>query len=350
MSINERPAFQFRNVFWPVVVLALPILAYFGWEYKQAGATQEIVSENTLTSYLKRITPTEQMSDKFIDADGDMVADGPKNGERIDPDELVFCPGMVNTDEQIAKWQSFIDHLGKITGKKVSFSKLDSPTEILDQMADGRIHVSSFSSGNVPTAVNKAGFVPAAALASADGASNYVMEIIVPAKSSIQGPADLKGKKLALTIASSHSGYKAPLIILDNEFQLHPGRDYQFVVSGGHQGSIQMVAQGRVDAAAVAADVLADAIASGQSLKSGDYRVIYKSKEFPKGAWGYSCLLKPELGGKVREAFLSFSFAGSPLAEEYKGSKAVKFAPVDYKKDWSFVREIDSKIKTLASK
>jgi phosphonate transport system substrate-binding protein len=345
MSTNCQPCFQVRNIVLPVLILAIPVLGYFGWQYQQAKQHEQPGNESTLTGYLKRITAVDKLSDKFVDTDGDLVADGPKNpADRLDPAELVFCPGLINANETEADWREFMDHLAKVTGKKVKFAAVELPTEVLEQLTIGKIHVTSFSTGSVPTAVNIAGFVPAVALAGADGSSSYAMEIIVPANSTIKAPADLKGKKLAMTTAGSHSGYKAPLIVLDDEFHLRPGTDYQYLVSGSHGASMKMIAEGRADAAAVAADVLADAVAAGQPLKADQYRSIYKSKTFPKGAWGYTCLLKPELAAKVREAYVTFPFDGTKLGEKFKGSKAVKFAPVDYKKDWSYVREIDAKI------
>jgi phosphonate transport system substrate-binding protein len=345
MPASAQPSFQVRNIILPVIVLAVPVLGYFGWQYYQAKQNEQPIDQTTLTGYLKRITVADKLSDKFVDSNGDMVADGPKNqADRIDPDELVFCPGIISEKETEADWQEFTDRLAKVTGKKVRFESVATPSDVLEQLINGKIHVTSFSTGSVPTAVNKAGFVPVVALATADGSSNYVMEIIVPAASTIKGPADLKGKTLAMTTAGSHSGYKAPLIILEDEFHLRPGKDYQFVVSGSHGASIKMIAEGRADAAAVAADVLADAVAEGKPLKADQYRSVYKSKSFPKGAWGYTCLLKPELAAKVREAYVTFPFEGTKIAEKFKGSKAVKFAPVDYKKDWAYVREIDAKI------
>ncbi len=345
MSANGQPAFQVRNIVLPVLVLALPVLAYCGWVYQQAKEQEKPVGESSLTSYLKRITAVDKLADKFVDTNGDLVADGPKNAaDRIDPSELVFCPGTISAEESEADWREFMDHLAKVTGKKVTFAAGKSPEEMLDQVAGGKIHVTSFSTGTVPTAVNKAGFVPAVALTGADGSSNYAMEVIVAAKSTLKAPADLKGKKLAITTGSSHSGCKAPLIVLNDEFHLRPGDDYQYVVSGSHPASIRMVADGHADAAAVAADVFADATAEGQLLKASQFRTVYKSKTFPKGAWGCTCLLPPELVAKVREAYVTFPFESSKLAEKFRGSKAVKFAPVDYKKDWSFVREIDAKV------
>lgn len=345
---DNRPAFQVRNIIVPLLMLLIPVLGYFGWQYKQALDESKPLPENILVGNLKRTTAADKLAERFVDADGDMVADGPKNpADRIDPRELVFCPGIGGPEEPEETWSEFIEHLAKATGKKVTFVAAKRPEDVGNQLAAGAVHVTSFSTGQVPSAVNTGGFVPCVALADAQGNTSYAMEIIVPAKSPVKSPAELRDRKLVLTTASSHSGYKAPLIILEREFQLKPGADYQFVVSGDHVASIKMLGLGFADAAAVANDVLADEVSSGHSLKADQYRSIYKSKTFPKGAWGYSCLLKTELGNQIREAFSNFPFERSKLADRFKGSKSVKFAPVNFKKDWEFVREINAKIREL---
>src|SRR5215210_3183131 len=122
-------------------------------------------------------------------------------------------------------------------------------------MRDGKLHVTGVNMGNVPLAVNAAGFVPVAKLAGDSGAA-YQMEIIVPASSAIKGPEQLVGHELALTEAGSNSGFKAPLVLLQSHYSLAPGRDFGIRYSGGHEASIEGIATKHFEAAAVANDVL----------------------------------------------------------------------------------------------
>ena len=59
-------------------------------------------------------------------------------------------------------------------------------------MRSGRLHVAGVNTGGNPVAVSCSGFVPFAMMASEDGSFGYEMEIIVPADSPIQSPADLR--------------------------------------------------------------------------------------------------------------------------------------------------------------
>lgn len=345
--MNQPAGFSIRNVVFFSFVAALPVAAYFWWDYRQ---TQKIVEPvdyvKLLTGHLKR-QPADKLANRFQDKTDDLVADGPSDpADVLDPAELVFSSGGLLEVDTEEIWKPFLEHLGKATGKSVKFRRDDDPRQLLDALIEGKVHITSFNTGYVPTAVNLGGFVPVASLAPKDGSTTYVMEIIVPARSTVKSLADLKGLKLMLTSAGSHSGFKAPLIVLRDELGLQPGTDYEFVVSGGHGQSIMAIARTNNPnvAAPVAGDLLADAVAKGTLIKQDQFRSIYKSKPFPKGAWGYTCRLNPELSKKVRDAVLSFDLANSTLSERFKGSGAVRFAPVDYKKDWAYVREIDEKM------
>jgi phosphonate transport system substrate-binding protein len=67
--------------------------------------------------------PTLAMDPRFKDANGDMVADAPTDPKQwIDPATLVFAYTPVEDPAVYAPvWAPFLDHLSKVTGKKVQF-------------------------------------------------------------------------------------------------------------------------------------------------------------------------------------------------------------------------------------
>jgi phosphonate transport system substrate-binding protein len=346
MTSTAPRSFSIWNVLLLTLLAAVPVAAYFYWDYQRAkGVVEPVDYAKILTGYLKRQAPSDQLAVQFKDENGDLVADGPANeADRLNPDELAFSAGGFLDADTESVWRPFLDHLSQATGKNVVFRDVNEPRQLIEALNNGTIHITSFSTGFVPTAVNLGGFVPVAAFAPADGNTKYEMEIIVPAQSSVKNLADIKGHKLMLTSAGSHSGFKAPLVILRDELGLKPGTDYEFLVSGGHGQSIAAIARGRDFVAPVANDLLANLSTEGGTIKPDQFRSIYKSRAFPKGAWGYSCRLDPALAAKIRQAFLDYDLSKSPIGERLKGSGTVKFAPVDYKKDWEFVREIDAKM------
>ena len=293
-----------------------------------------------LRTDLPRFAPRPVSLDlKFVDADGDLLADTPTDPAKLlDPDSLTFS--YLASDDQAAfneTWAGFLAHLSKVTGKPVNYIPQSSPQAQADSMAHGRLQVAAFNTGAVPMAVNTAGFIPAFAVSSPGEPRVYQMEIVVPTASAIKSAADLRGQTLCLTDDSSNSGCKAPLYLLRKEFKLEAGRDFSVRYSGGHYASLMLVSLGEVNAAAVAS-VVEKRFKAARPQSAEQMRTIYTSPDFPTAAIGYANNLKPELAAKIRKAFESFDWGGSSLDKQFPGGS---FQAVDYKKDWELVREID---------
>jgi phosphonate transport system substrate-binding protein len=210
------------------------------------------------TLALFAVAPSLALDQRFTDADGDMVADAPKDPKQfVDPPVLIFSYTPVEDPAVYAKvWDGFIKHMENVTGKRVQFFPVQSNAAQLEAMRAGRLHVSGFNTGSNPLAVNCAGFVPFAMMASLDNAYGYEFEIITWPGSGITKIEDIKGKKLAFTAPTSNSGFKAPSALLKQKFGLEAGKDFEPVFSGKHDNSIMGVANKDYPVAAVANSVL----------------------------------------------------------------------------------------------
>jgi phosphonate transport system substrate-binding protein len=288
--------------------------------------------------------PSHALDQRFTDADGDLVADAPKDPKQfVDPPVLVFSYTPVEDPAVYAKvWDGFVKHLESVTGKKVQFFPVQSNAAQLEAMRAGRLHVSGFNTGSNPLAVNCAGFVPFAMMASRDNAYGYEMEIITFPGSGVSKVEDIKGRKMAFTSQTSNSGFKAPSALLKQKFGLEAGKDFEPVFSGKHDNSIVGVANKDYPAAAIANSVMLRMMARGV-VKKDQIASIYKSQTFPTTGYGHVYNLKPELAAKVKEAFFTFPWAGSELAKEFGGTTPPmeKFLPITYKQHWEAVREVD---------
>lgn len=284
-----------------------------------------------------------KLGSRFQDADGDLIADTPSDsGKQIDPGTLIFAYTPVEDPAVYAKvWKGFLDHMEKVTGKKVQFFPVQSNAAQIEAMRAGRLHIAGFNTGSNPIAVACAGFKPFAMMASADDSFGYEMEIITYPGSGIEKVQDLKGKKLAFTQETSNSGFKAPSAILKADYGLEPKKDFEPVFSGKHDNSILGVANKDYPAAAVANSVMKRMIARGV-VKADQIKSIYKSQTFPTTGYGVIYNLKPELQEKIKESFFSFDWKGSALAEEFSKSGEAKFIPITFKKHWEVIRKIDT--------
>lgn len=288
---------------------------------------------------------SQALDTRFTDANGDLIADAPTDPKDwLDPSTLVFSYTPVEDPAVYAEvWKEFIDHLAKETGKKVQFFPVQSNAAQLEAMRAGRLHVAGFNTGSNPLAVNCAGFVPFAMMASNDDRYGYEMEILTYPGSGIEKVEDIKGKKLAFTSETSNSGYKAPSALLKQEFKMEAGTDFEPVFSGKHDNSILGVANKDYPAAAIANSVLSRML-ERDVVKSEQLVSIYKSQSFPTTGYGYVYNLKPELAEKVKEAFFNFNWEGTGLAKEFNPVEPPqeKFMPISYKEHWQVVRDIDA--------
>ena len=284
--------------------------------------------------------PRGTLDKAYCDRNGDLTADPPTDPKKLlNPSTLIFAYTPTEDPAVYQKaWDGFLKHLEKITGKKVVFFPVQSNAAQYEAMRSGRLHVAGVNAGGNATAVNCAGFVPFTMMAAPDNSFGYEMEIVVPADSPIKKPADLKGRKIAFTDATSNSGFKAPSAILKADFNLEAKRDFEPVFSGKHDNSILGVVNKDYEAAAVANSVL-NRMLDRKVFDPAKIRSIYKSETFPTTGYGTVYNLDPKLVESIKKAFFEFPWEGSALAAEFK--KEGKFIPIEYKKDWAVLRKID---------
>jgi len=284
-----------------------------------------------------------ELDSRFTDADGDLVADIPTDpDEWVDPDTLIFAYTPVEDPAVYAEvWAGFLEHLEEATGREVQFFPVQSNAAQLEAMRAGRLHIAGFNTGSNPLAVACTGFRPFAMMAAEDGSFGYEMEIIVPADSPAQSVEDLRGGEIAFTQETSNSGFKAPSAILESEFGMVAGTDFEAVFSGSHDTSILGVANNDYPAAAIANSVKARMIERG-AVDGDAMRVIYTSQTFPTTGYGLVYNLHPDLQAEIREAFFSFPWEGSALEEEFSRSGESQFIPISFQEHWAVIRQIDA--------
>ncbi|KAA3627495.1 MAG: phosphate/phosphite/phosphonate ABC transporter substrate-binding protein [Proteobacteria bacterium] len=305
-----------------------PLFALLFFGYTAATTAQEDCPRGTL-------------DDQYCDRNGDLVADLPVDESQwVDPDTIIFSYTPVEDPAVYQKvWDGFINHMAELTGKKVVFFPVQSNAAQLEAMRSGRLHVAGFNTGSNPVAVSCAGFVPFAMMASADGSYGYEMEIIVPADSAIQSPADIKGRTMAFTSPTSNSGFKAPSALLKSEFGLVSETDFTPTFSGKHDNSVLGIANGDYEAAAVANSVM-KRMFDRDVVDPAKIRTIYKSATFPTTGYGYAHNLHPVVAERIKQAFFTFDWEGSTLKEEFKAED--KFIGIHHKSDWDVIRKIDA--------
>jgi len=280
------------------------------------------------------------LNSRYCDENGDLLADTPTDkSQLLDPSTLIFSYTAVEDPSVYENvFTELMDHIAKVTGKRVKWYGPESYAAQVEAMRSGRLHVSGFSAGATVYGVNLGGFHPVAMMGYKDGTfSGYKLWLITHKDSGIKTVQDLKGKKVAHVTPSSNSGNQAPRALF-KDMGVVPGEDYEVVYSGKHDNSIMGVVNRDYDAAPVASTVMQRMI-DRKIFDPSEIRIIWKSDQFPPTSYGYVYNLKPELQEKIREAFLTFDWSGSGLEKDF-GKRADAFIPVDYKKQWEVIRTI----------
>ena len=118
------------------------------------------------------------------------------------------------------------------------------------------------------------------------------------------------------------------------------GEDFTPSFSGAHDNSILGVANRDYLAASVANSVKGRMI-DRDVITEDQIGVVYQSQTFPTTGYGMVYNLAPDLQEKIQEAFFSFDWEGSALAEEFGRNGEDQFIPITFQEDWAVIRTID---------
>ena len=277
------------------------------------------------------------LDEAYCDENRDMVADAPRDQSRWrDPSTLVFAYTPVEDPALYAtQFRPLTDHLTRCTGKRTVYFQVTSNAAQVEAMRSGRLHIAGFSTGPTAFAVNLAGAVPFAVKGGPDGFESYRVQVLVRADSPFRTVADLKGRRVAHTSATSNSGNLAPRAFFPG-LGLVPDQDYRVVYSGGHDRSVMGVNAGDYDGAPVASDVYRRMVARGQ-VRAENIRVIWESAPFPTSSFALAHDLRPELAERIRRCFFEFRFPES-MSRDLGGND--RFWPATYQREWEPVRQV----------
>ncbi len=277
------------------------------------------------------------LSPLYCDEDRDLIADAPKDKAKWrNPASLMLSYSPQEDTAAYEKlWAPYVTHMSQCLGRSTRFLQVFSSAAAIEALRSGRIQFSLLATGDTPFAVNVGGAVPFAGIGDANTLLGYHVVVLVKHESNFKKLAELKGKRVAHTTPSSNSGNMAPRALFPAE-GLTPDKDYKVIYSGKHDNSIMGVLNGDYDAAAVADDVL-DRMLSRGLVKTGSFRVIYKSKSFPAGSMVHAHDLDETLSARLKSCTFSYAFSAD-LRTAFQGSD--RFVPMNYQRDFESVRNV----------
>ena len=183
--------------------------------------------------------------------------------------------------------QQVMDQLAARTGLKVRPFVANDYNGVIEALRSGKLDVAylgPFSYVLASQIANAEAF--AIPVTKKTGKPTYQSIIITRQDKGLDSVARLQGKTFAFVDPSSASGHLFPKAGLKGE-GIDTDRYFSRVIfSGSHDASIMAVANGKVDAAAVADPIFQAAVAKGH-VKAEDFQIIWRSKDIPESpmAW-----------------------------------------------------------------
>ncbi len=346
----RRRLLEGRQRVWARVILFLclgGVVAYVGVAAVSTAHEREYLRQTqtrTVASAGLTVTGRKGLSSKFTDKDGRLLADPPASADQwINPDTLVVAHIDGADENPGTSWAEWEEHLATITGKKVVDQTYTNSASQIAAAASGKVTLLALHAADAPFLVNNYGFEPLAVLGDQSGINGNRVDLIVPAGSPIAAPADLKGHRLVCTTPSSITGYRAAIAVLMQDQGLRPNVDYEITWSLGQKRSITGIAEKTFEAAAVSDDKVQSLMDKG-TISPSEFKTIYQSPVIPRTTIGCFYNLNPTLVEQLRQAILpavASAPASGPTTSPSIASDTLKFMPVDYKRDFEFVRMID---------
>lgn len=223
----------------------------------------------------------------------------------IDPTKRlrIAVGGMITPKEGLAYYRNFLYYIEDKLGKEVAFVDREDYAEINDMLRNGDLDAAFVCSGPYVDGHKNFGMELLVA-PQAYGETVYYSYIIVPKKSAIKSFEDLRGKSFAFTDPLSNSGKLVPTYMLARMNETPDTFFSRYIFTKKHDKSIQAVAQGVVDGAAVDSLIWEYLNRTNPEFTSRT-RIILKSPPYgippvvvPKG-------LDPKIKERLRQIFLN---------------------------------------------
>lgn len=189
----------------------------------------------------------------------------------------VSVAAMMSPSGTFQSYGKLLDRLGAELGVGVEFVQRRTYRETNDLLSAGSLDVAFICTGGYLELELSGRHVELLAVPIVRGAMTYQSVIIVPAGSPVAKFAALAGKRFAFTDELSLSGYAWPMWLARQEGH-DPLRFFSNTYfTRSHDRSVDSVAKGVVDAAAVDSVILEDMLAATPGL-SGKVRILQRSE------------------------------------------------------------------------
>ncbi len=257
--------------------------------------------------------------------------------------------GMITPKEGLAYYRHFLDYIEEKLGKEVDFVDRDDYAEINDMLRTGELDAAFVCSGPYVDGHEEFGLELLVA-PQAYGETVYYSYIIAAKNSAINNFEDLRGKSFAFSDPLSNTGKLVPTYMLARMNETPDTFFSRYIFTFKHDKSIEAVAQGIVDGAAVDS-LIWEYINRTNPEFTSKTKIILKSPPYSIPPVVVPKSLDPQIKERLKQIFLN-AHLDNEGRELLRKMMIDKFVVID-DSSYDSVREMKSwleKQKTKAQK
>jgi phosphonate transport system substrate-binding protein len=214
----------------------------------------------------------------------------------------IAVAAMISPEETLIVYQELMDFIGARLGRPVEIKQRRTYQEVNDMLGTGKLDAAILCSGTYVHARRQYG-VQLLAVPVIHGSPTYRSYIIVPSFSTAASLEELHRKRFAYTDPLSTSGYLYPVYALTARGRQAATFFAKTLFTYSHDNSIEAVAEGVVDGAAVDS-LIYDYLSVTKPSLVAKTRIIHRSPPFGAQPIGVPQDLDPATKQKLRDLFL----------------------------------------------
>lgn len=245
----------------------------------------------------------------------------------------IAVAAMISPEETINVYQELMDYIAARLGRPVEMKQRRTYQEVNDMLGTGKLDAAILCSGPYVYAKRQYG-IELLAVPVINGSPTYRSYIIVPQSSTAASLEELHRKRFAFTDPLSTSGYLYPVYALMSQGRQPATFFAKTLFTYSHDNSIEAVAEGVVDGAAVDS-LIYDYLQGTNPALVARTRIIHRSPPF-----GAQPVAVPKYLDQATKRALRDLFLG--LDQEPGGREILKKLGVD-----RFIRGDDSLYKSI---
>jgi phosphonate transport system substrate-binding protein len=215
---------------------------------------------------------------------------------------LIAVAAMFSPEETLSVYQELMDYIGARLGRPVELKQRRTYQEVNDLLGTGKLDAAILCSGPYVHAHRQYG-VELLAVPVISGHPTYRSYIIVPQSSTAASLMELHQKRFAFTDPLSTSGYLYPVYALASQGRQPASFFTKTLFTYSHDNSIEAVAEGVVDGAAVDS-LIYDYLESSNPALVTRTRVVQRSPPFGAQPVAVPRELDPATRGALRRLLL----------------------------------------------